>query len=111
MEENIKELSEPPISYEQFQLLVAKWTDDTMVFSTWRQISDHPVCQEIIKMGKSIIPFIMSDLQEKLTNHWFGVLTSITGESPVPKQDRGKILKMREAWLEWGRIKGYLKEK
>jgi hypothetical protein len=34
-------------------------------------------------------------------------LPEITGVNPVPPADAGKIAKMSEAWLNWGKARGY----
>ena len=35
-------------------------------------------------------------------DHWFPALKSISGEDPVPPEDRGKVRRMTKAWLAWG---------
>jgi hypothetical protein len=59
-------------------------------------------------MGPAAIPFILKDLQDNGPNHWFWALHAITEENPVPKDHPGDIVAMTEAWLQWGRTKGYL---
>ncbi|NJJ41556.1 phage holin, LLH family [Paenibacillus apii] len=39
----------------------------------------------------------------KNPGHWFYALKIITGEDPVKKTDVGRVKKMAESWLEWGR--------
>jgi hypothetical protein len=67
----------------------------------------HPAYQQIIGMGEEAIPFILQELQKK-TAHWFWALKSITGEDPVPSNQRGRMDQMRDAWLRWGNKQGYL---
>jgi hypothetical protein len=38
---------------------------------------------------------------------WVWALPEITGADPVQPGDGGKIAKMTEAWLRWGREHGY----
>ena len=38
---------------------------------------------------------------------WVWALPEITGVDPVPPGDRGNIVNMSEAWLAWGRERGY----
>jgi hypothetical protein len=44
---------------------------------------------------------------EKRTGHWHRALRYITGVDPVAPADRGNIGKAAEAWLRWGKEKGY----
>ncbi len=62
--------------------------------------------QQIIGMGALAIPLILQELKEQ-PDHWFWALRSIVGESPIPSADRGRLPKMTEAWLAWGREHGY----
>ena len=39
---------------------------------------------------------------------WFTALREIVGYSPVPAHDRQDAAKAREAWLNWGKARGYL---
>ena len=38
----------------------------------------------------------------------FWALEAITGENPVPAADRGKVQKMADAWVAWGREQGLI---
>jgi hypothetical protein len=58
-------------------------------------------------MGSPALPLILRELQRE-TDHWFWALKAITGEDPVDPDDRGKLANMAEAWLRWGRERGYL---
>lgn len=72
------------------------------------EIAMHPAYQQIIGMGPTAIPFILSEMKEK-KGHWFWALKSITGDDPVAPLDRGNVKKMTAAWLSWGREQGYIK--
>jgi hypothetical protein len=63
--------------------------------------------QQIIGMGEKVLPFIFRELQET-GGHWFWALRAITGENPVGPESRGNINRMAQAWLEWGRQRGYV---
>jgi hypothetical protein len=45
---------------------------------------------------------------ERRARYWFPALTAITGEQPIPEGHFGNVRAMRDAWLEWGRARGYL---
>lgn len=60
--------------------------------------------QSIIGLGDAVVPLILAQLKREgsAPDHWFPALTQLTGASPVPREDRGRITKMANAWLAWG---------
>jgi hypothetical protein len=91
----------------KFQILRQEWGAQTAHLSSITEIAMHPAYQQIIGMGEEAIPFILKELRKK-TAHWFWALKSITGEDPVPSNQRGRMDQMRDAWLRWGNEQGYL---
>jgi hypothetical protein len=89
-----------------FTALVNQWREQNRGVSSTNQMSMHPAYQQIIGMGKAVIPLLLRELENK-SGRWFWALKSITREDPVPPEDRGKTKEMIKAWLEWGRQKGY----
>lgn len=67
----------------------------------------HPAYQGIIGLGPIALPLILRELEKEL-DHWFWALKAISGEDPVSPQNRGKMREMTDAWLNWGREKGYV---
>lgn len=57
-------------------------------------------------MGEPVIPLILKDLQES-DAAWFQALREITGNHPVPAESCGKLREVTNAWLNWGRERGY----
>ncbi|MHB8846285.1 MAG: hypothetical protein ACYC7L_16245 [Nitrospirota bacterium] len=94
--------------FARFHSLKNQWELDTALKSSVSEIIMHAAYQQIIGMGPTAIPFILSEMKEK-RGHWFWALKSITGEDPVAPIDRGNLKKMTEAWLEWGREQGYIR--
>ncbi len=92
---------------QQFQQLAYQWRAETAFLSSTSKIIMHPSYQRIIGMGPGAIRPILRDLQQT-QSHWFWALTAITGEDPTSPQDAGHIDKMVEAWLTWGKDKGYI---
>jgi len=90
----------------KFYQLAYRWRAEIGLSSSITQMAMHPAYQEIIGMGKEALPLILFEL-ERNPDHWFWALTAITGEDPVKPEDRGRIKKMAEAWLNWGREHGY----
>jgi hypothetical protein len=92
---------------ERFQKLVAAWREECGMLSSTTQKAIHPAYQQIIGMGPDVLPLIFGQLDEA-PGHWFWALRAITGQDPVPPGDVGDIPRMTEAWLRWGRERGYL---
>lgn len=90
-----------------FYQLVEQWREETRGVSSTEQLSMHPAYQQIIGMGSNVIPMLLREL-ERNSGRWFWALKSITREDPVTPEDQGKTKEMIEAWLNWGRKKGYI---
>jgi hypothetical protein len=65
-----------------------------------------PAYQKIIGMGPDAVPLLLRELEANIDN-WFWALMAITEEDPVPDETRGDGGAMAQAWLEWGKGKGY----
>jgi len=91
---------------EDFRRLADTWKKQTGHLSNISKKCTHPAYQQIIGMGSTVIPFILRDLK-KTRDDWFWALTAITRENPIPARDAGYINRMTEAWLAWGRARGY----
>ncbi|MGB3310361.1 MAG: hypothetical protein WBA86_11510 [Nodosilinea sp.] len=91
---------------KKFQSLKETWEEETKRMSFASDMILHPAYQKIIAMGQDAVPLMLEDLQTNLS-HWFWALYVITGANPVKPEDEGRIAKMAEAWLEWGRNHGY----
>ena len=93
----------------RFQELVRKWKSGRSASSSVAEIVSHQAYQGIIGMGERAVPLILNQLRLKGSKpaHWFWALNAITLEQPVSQSDRGNLVKMSQAWLEWGRRKGY----
>ncbi|MEM6452226.1 MAG: hypothetical protein AAF703_18175 [Cyanobacteria bacterium P01_D01_bin.105] len=89
-----------------FNDLVQKVLASTRSESSTQRIALHPAYQQIIGMGQPAVPFLLREVEKK-SGRWFWALKSITREDPVPSSDRGRTRKMIEAWVTWGKEKGY----
>ena len=92
----------------EFRRLHERWKNDTAGFSMANRILAHPAYERIIEMGEAVLPLILEDLRDG-GGHWYRALREITGENPVPPEDRGWSSKMRAAWIAWGVGAGYIK--
>jgi hypothetical protein len=97
----------PTGSVEQrFRQLEAAWLADTAVLSSYTRIVGHPAFRAIVELGEAVVPLMLGDL-EKRPRLWVWALPEITGVDPVAPEDAGNIERMSQAWLRWGREKGY----
>jgi hypothetical protein len=91
---------------ETFHRLANVWQTAVAHHSSSSKRDNHPAYKAIIALGPPVVPLLLRDL-ELNRRHWFTALTAITGADPVSEDDAGKILKMVETWLRWGKEKGY----
>lgn len=91
----------------QFRALADQWAAETGLFSFDYQRSRHPAYRQILALGQPVIPLLLQELQER-PDHWFGALTTLAGENPIPPAAAGKFDQMVAAWLDWGRRQGYI---
>jgi hypothetical protein len=89
-----------------FHTLVERWKRETAHQSNVAKRALHPAYQEIIGMGAAAVPLLLEELGRE-PDDWFWALHAITGADPVPTAGRGNLHAMVEAWLQWGREKGY----
>ena len=92
----------------EFQRCAAAWKRDTSHLSVEGEIATHEAYQSIISMGAPAIPLILEDLRQE-PHHWFIALDELTGESPeLTEEDYGSIDALSDAWVKWGKSKGYI---
>jgi len=91
---------------EKFNQLAWEWRNETGTLSRLDMRFMHPAYQQIIGMGPPVIPYVLRDLADS-RDHWFWALAAISGESPITSEMNGDMNRVAEAWLEWGRRRGY----
>lgn len=82
------------------------WNAETAHLSSASRIINHPAFQEIISIGKPVVPFMLRDLTER-PRLWVWALPVILEVDPVAESDRGNIARMSDAWLTWAKKNGY----
>jgi hypothetical protein len=87
---------------DKFARLAAQWQNETWFMSNADNIAKHPAYQEIIRMGKSALPFILQAMRAE-PNHWFWALNLITKFDAVKVEHAGDVTAMTQDWLDWGR--------
>jgi hypothetical protein len=88
-----------------FETLVALWHRERDATSSITQMAMCPAYQRIIGMGPKVIPTILRKMEQEgdEPDMWFWALRALTGEDPVLDEERGNIVLMARAWLNWGR--------
>ena len=91
---------------KEFERLIEDWEEQRPRGVDVSEMVMHPTYQRIIGVGPRVVPLLLAELQRK-SGHWFWALHAITGANPVPEDSQGNLRAMAEAWLEWGRQRGY----
>lgn len=90
----------------KFYTLASTWRSDVLFTSSTSKMVMHPAYQQIIGMGRDVVPLLLLELEER-PDHWFWALEAITGVDPIKPEHHGKIKEMAAAWLKWGKENGY----
>jgi hypothetical protein len=91
---------------QRFRRLADAWLAETAFVSSSSEVVAHPAFEEIVKMGRPVIPFVLREL-ENGPGHWHRALRRITGIDLATDDNRGDSRKLAEAWLRWGRAQDY----
>lgn len=88
-----------------FNLLKEEWYKERGATSSITKMAMCTSYQQIIKMGEKALPLILQQLKIEgdEPDMWFWALSKITDADPVTEDIRGDVVKMSQAWLEWGR--------
>lgn len=90
---------------KRFKQLSSQWRRETRALSSiLHKTILNSSYMEIIKNGNQFLSFILKDL-ERGPDHWFIALERITGENPITEKELGKMDKMAEVWIKWGKEK------
>lgn len=91
---------------EQFNSIYEKWLHDTRFLSGG--FDKSPYYKQLVEMGPEIIPFLLREIPKERGFPDL-VLRGIVGkDGPViPEEQRGRMKYIFNAWLDWGKEKGY----
>lgn len=90
---------------ERFAELRDKWNYETSRLSVCRD--EHWAYQAIIGLGSEVIPVLLREQRDR-PGHWSAALMALTGICPaIPDEDRGRIARIAQHWVKWGRENGY----
>jgi len=91
---------------QRFHEMATEWKAFLGVSSSLSEMFVQPSYQEIIALGEPAVPLVLAEL-EREPDWWFAALKAMTGSDPVAPEQRGKLVEMTRAWLDWGRARGY----
>lgn len=93
----------------RFRQLADRWKQETAFKSYTGDIVLNDSYQRILAMGPAALPFVFAELRAEGDDpyHWFWALERLTGEDPVPSQERGNIAVMAASWLAWADEHGF----
>lgn len=89
-----------------FDALVAQWRPRARRVSVPETVAMLPAYQQMIGLGRDAIPLILGRLATDPSSHWFWALEAIAREDPTDSQST--VQEAVDAWLRWGRAKGYV---
>jgi hypothetical protein len=90
-----------------FRRLLSAWKEEILFVSSMTAIEESAHYLDIIALGQAAVPLLLREL-ERDPDYLFTALQKITGEDPVPPEDRGNLSRMTEHWITWGRRVGRL---
>ena len=105
--DDVARLSGDDATAVEFANLADHWRMERGVSSSAAQLAAHSAYLRIIGMGERAVPLILRELSTT-PDHWFVALHSITGANPVSEHARGRLNKMAEAWITWGKEQGFV---
>lgn len=91
---------------ERFREQAEKWARETEHLSSPTQMMLHPSYQAILGMAREdeqeVIRLMLRDLRDN-RREWFWALSYLTQDNPINPRDAGKMDKMIDAWVKWGK--------
>ncbi len=90
-----------------FEYLRLKWQRERGSTSSITAMAMCPSYQRIMTMAGAevVVPLILRQMESEgdEPDMWFWALRILTNADPVADDDRGDIVRMAQAWLNWGR--------
>jgi hypothetical protein len=104
----VPEVHHSPVEIsEKFHQLADEWSTNTGHISSIDDLISHASYREIIGLGWDVVPYLLKDLQNN-KRFWFPALYAITNVRPFDPSDAGNGKRMTEAWIKWGKRKGFI---
>jgi hypothetical protein len=91
---------------ERFNQVASDWLTATGHLSSIRRKLDHPLYRELVSMGEPAVPLILKAISRR-PSRLVRALADITREDPADRASAENILDVIQAWITWGRDRGY----
>lgn len=102
-------------NWVKFQSLAKEWRVQSAAMSSVTAMVMLRPYQQIMGMGRDVIPFILSELKAEGDDpdQWFWALSTIAAANSlnppeIREEDQGDYQKMAQAWLNWGADQRYV---
>ena len=89
----------------KFREYADKWYAETARDSSLTRITSNVNYLKVIKLGSSVVPLILRELQSPDPAPWFLALRVLTEETNVGREYPGDFRRMAEAWISWGKAR------
>lgn len=93
---------------DRFLTQARKWDDETSHLSSPMQRMMHPSYQAILGMANEnpseMVFLLIKDMKEN-RREWFWALSYLTQENPIKPEDAGRMDKMIDEWVRWGKAR------
>lgn len=95
---------------QEFERLAEAHREETGFLSNIRTICMRHSYQIIIGLGEPVIPLMLNDLKKRMDAHWNWALFFLSGRTIIDfdEKDAGRVGKMSEAWINWGKKEGII---
>ncbi len=90
----------------RFQVLVTRWNAATRYRSNINALRSHPVYRELVNLGDPAVPLILAEVEREPNVPGSSCSPRSLGRTRYPAL-AGRVNAMAEAWLDWGRRRGY----
>ena len=87
--------------FARFHRLLGQWRAQTLYSSFIEEKVQHPAFRQIVEMKEDAIPLILKEIETR-QDFLYLALGIITGQDPVPANDRSNPKAAVDAWLAWG---------
>jgi hypothetical protein len=88
------------------QVLSDRLYNKTCFLASISKMTTFPEFAELETYGIHTVRFILGWMHlGEIKTFWFPLLKRITGEDPVPVEERGRVEQMRSRWVAWGQEK------
>ena len=91
------------ISLDVFEEWSAEWLADTLLVSSTHEMMRHPRFHDLVALDHVAARSAVLKLRDgDIQIQWFLLLSRITGDNPVPEEQRGMLREMAARWVEYG---------